>query len=244
MSKKLTRVEFINNSIKIHGCKYNYSKSEYTGNKQKIIIECPIHGNFLQTPNDHMMGRGCAKCKNVHSHSTKEFIINAKEKHGGIYDYSMVNYKNAKTHVIIICKIHGKFLQIPNYHLSGNGCRKCAYEKNLNKNYSISSQEIKFLNYQNIIIRNVYVGGYYVDGIVGNEIYEFLGDYWHGNPLKFDHSQINNSVGKTFGELYDKTFIRFFHLKSKGYIIKYIWENDWKRFSRGIDTRPNILVYI
>ena len=50
--------------------------------------------------------------------------------HGvGTYDYNKVNYINAKTKVIIICKTHGQFLQKPNSHKSGNGCPKCSMSK-------------------------------------------------------------------------------------------------------------------
>ena len=37
-----------------------------------------------------------------------------------LFDYSKVEYKNARENVIIICKYHGEFLQKPNDHLSGS----------------------------------------------------------------------------------------------------------------------------
>jgi hypothetical protein len=246
MSKKLTLEEFIHKSNSVHKNFYDYSNVLYTkNNKYKISIICPIHGTFFQTPNDHLGGHGCAKCKNVHVSSSEEFKNKANKKHNNIYNYSKVNYKNAKTPIIIICKKHGEFLQIPNYHLCGNGCKKCAYEKNLNKNYSVSNKEIDFLNYYYIVERNKYIGGYYVDGFdtSTNTIYEFLGDYWHGNPETFFPHEINKSLGKTFGELYKHTFIRFNHLKDNGYIIKYIWENDWKKFRKKINKKPKIQIY-
>lgn len=42
--------------------------------------------------------------------TTEEFVKNAQEIHGDKYDYSLVQYENAKTPVTIICPIHGKFL--------------------------------------------------------------------------------------------------------------------------------------
>lgn len=56
------------------------------------------------------------------------FIKRAKEVHGDKYDYSKVEYKNAKTPVTIICPIHGEFQQAPYHHLEGSGCKKCADE--------------------------------------------------------------------------------------------------------------------
>lgn len=64
------------------------------------------------------------------------FILNAQKIHGSRYDYSLVDYKNSKTKVKIICKIHGVFLQIPNSHLSKKGCYKC-------RNLTISKSKTK-----------------------------------------------------------------------------------------------------
>lgn len=54
--------EFIRKGNIIHNNKYDYSNSVYEGNKQKIKIKCPIHGDFWQTPHDHLQGCGCPKC--------------------------------------------------------------------------------------------------------------------------------------------------------------------------------------
>ena len=41
---------------------------------------------------------------------------------------------------------------------------------------------------------------YKVDGYCyeTNTVYEFHGDYWHGNPIVFDSDDTNKCVGKTF----------------------------------------------
>lgn len=57
--------------------------------------------------------------------NTNEFIIKAKLIHNDKYDYDKSNYTGAKTPIIIICKIHGEFLQKPNTHLNGAGCPDC-----------------------------------------------------------------------------------------------------------------------
>jgi very-short-patch-repair endonuclease len=55
---------FIDLSNKKHGNKYDYSKSEYKGQKIKTIITCLKHGDFEQTPGNHYhLGRGCPRCK-------------------------------------------------------------------------------------------------------------------------------------------------------------------------------------
>ena len=60
--------------------------------------------------------------------TTEEFIQKAKAIHGDKYDYSKVEYVNAKTKVCIICSRHGEFLQRPSEHLRGYGCFACGHE--------------------------------------------------------------------------------------------------------------------
>ena len=129
MTKKKTKREFIKDARKIHGRKYNYSKVNYIDNKTKIIIICKKHGEFLQIPNSHLKNHGCSRVIGNNNKTTKEFIKDAEKIHGERYDYSKVNYKNAKTNIIIICKKHGEFYQSPTSHLNGSGCPKCSWKK-------------------------------------------------------------------------------------------------------------------
>ena len=127
---KLTTEDFITEARKIHGNRYDYSKVEYVNSATKVRIICPEHGEFWQTPNSHLTGRGCLKCSIIHVHNkqkstTEEFIVKAKEIHGNRYDYSKVEYINGKINVCIICPEHGEFWQKPNSHLNGTGCPKC-----------------------------------------------------------------------------------------------------------------------
>lgn len=57
--------------------------------------------------------------------TTEQFISEARKVHGDKYDYSMVEYVNARTKVCIVCPEHGEFWQIPDSHLRGRGCWKC-----------------------------------------------------------------------------------------------------------------------
>jgi very-short-patch-repair endonuclease len=61
---KKTTIDFINESNKIHKNIYDYSKVDYVGCKQKVIITCLLHGDFEQTPDSHIQGVGCPFCKN------------------------------------------------------------------------------------------------------------------------------------------------------------------------------------
>ena len=125
-SKKTTE-EFITEAKAIHGDKYDYSKVVYKNAKTKVIIICPLHGEFKQTPYDHIKSKnGCPKCagKGV---TTEELIDRANKMHNNKYDYSKVEWDNVKKHkkVTIICPIHGEFQQDFYSHLSGCRCLKC-----------------------------------------------------------------------------------------------------------------------
>lgn len=134
MSRKLTTEEFIQQVQKIHGCKYDYTKTVYEGAHKKLIITCPIHGDFKQTPHNHKQGKGCRACaNNALAEDRKDpidkVIQNFKSVHGDLYQYDKVQYKNAQTAVIITCSTHGDFMQTPTSHLSGTGCPECGLER-------------------------------------------------------------------------------------------------------------------
>ena len=131
---------------KIHGEKYDYSKVEYKGTETPVCIICPEHGEFWQTPYNHVKGCGCQKCAGVNKSNTEEFVKKAKEIHCDRYDYSNVNYTNSHTVVQIMCPEHGEFLQQPTNHLRGCGCPYC----NMNVNSKIVQKIEKKLKELNI----------------------------------------------------------------------------------------------
>ena len=143
---KLTTDEFIKKAILVHGYLYIYSKIEYKRSRSKVIIVCPIHGEFIQSPSNHLKGRGCPNCKTIARRSTtEEFIKNAIFVHGeGKYNYSKVEYKDSKSKVIIICPIHKSFKQTPATHLQNHGCPFCKAENQRIRN------KIRFENKYNI----------------------------------------------------------------------------------------------
>ena len=124
--------KFIEKSNLIHSNKYDYSLVDYKNNKTKVKIICPIHGIFEQTPYHHICRKqGCSKCSKKYKPNTKEFIDKCLKIHENRYDYSLVDYKNNKTKIKIICPIHGVFEQYPYAHLKKKqGCNLC-YKKNM-----------------------------------------------------------------------------------------------------------------
>jgi very-short-patch-repair endonuclease len=109
---------------------YDYSEVEYINSQICVIIKCKTHGRFIQIPGSHIQGNGCKLCGIDKSAKSKiltnyEFIEKSKKCHGDKYDYSLCNYISSKEHVIIICKVHGNFHQVAQYHYNGNGCPFC-----------------------------------------------------------------------------------------------------------------------
>lgn len=132
IAKAVTLEEFIIRAVKIHNNKYNYSKVKIKGSDNKIVIMCPVHGEFKQKVNTHLLGHGCYSCgREALRINTDAFIEKAKQVHGDRYDYSKVVFTTTRDQVTIICnkKNHGEFRQKANNHLNGAGCPYCKKSK-------------------------------------------------------------------------------------------------------------------
>lgn len=149
MRERLTTTQFIAKAKAIHGDKYDYSLVEYIRNCTKVKIICKVHGVFEQTPLNHLMGKGCAKCYRPNaSINNDEFIAKAREIHNDKYDYSKTQYTQMAKHITITCHKHGDFSMRAQCHLKGQGCPKCKTEtqsvricKYANNEYAIKDIE-------------------------------------------------------------------------------------------------------
>ena len=123
---KSTTEDFIKKARTIYRDRYDYSKVEYKGNKEKVCIVCPEHGEFWMSPNNHLRGHQCPGCFGTPKSTTQEFVKKARAIYGNKYDYSKVDYKGNKEKVCIICPEHGEFWVRPYSHLKGHGCPFCS----------------------------------------------------------------------------------------------------------------------
>ena len=128
--KKYTLSIFIKKAKNVHKDKYDYSFVEYSGSRTKVKIICKEHGEFEQTPFNHLQGQDCPKCANILNGIRKrmswdDFLDRSTKKHGNKYDYSLSNYDGLNNKIEIICPIHGKFEQTPASHLNSCGCIHC-----------------------------------------------------------------------------------------------------------------------
>lgn len=231
--KELSKAEIMDMISEKHRNRYTYI-SDFSKPTDRIKILCDDHGIFETSVADHIKGRRCKKCYHQHLKSEyrlsdQEVIRKSKKAHGNKYDYSRMNYTGAANKISILCPAHGLFEQNAQSHWSGCGCPKCSMG---NK----SSSEVEWLNSLGVPddknSRNVRITVenkiYIVDGKVGSTVYEFNGDYWHGNPDKFNPEDINSNNGATFGELYKGTIERETRLREAGFKVISIWESDWK----------------
>jgi hypothetical protein len=232
--RRSSRDEFEEKSRIVHGDKYDYSEVEYVNVDTKVKIYCKKHEkHFEQTPYDHTSGRGCPDCGmesrvEKRRSSRDEFEEKSKIVHGDKYDYSEVEYVNNHTKVKIYCKKHGKYFeQAPSHHLNGRGCHDCG-RNSVSKSGTewLNSLEIGDLEMEFPI--TISSGKrYIVDGFSKNNktIYEYFGDFWHGNPEKYDQCEVNVVNKKTFGELYQKTIQKVMNLEAEGYRVVFKWED-------------------
>ena len=246
-SNTYTKEEWIELSIKRHSGFYNYDKTVYVSSQDNVTITCPKHGDFEQKATSHSNGAGCRGCgieKIVESKlfSEEDFMRMFEECahiHSNKYIYNEVYRHNGFLMLKITCDKHGDFVQRYDHHKRGHGCSKCVLQ--------YSKSQIEWLNYLSITngyIQHALNGGEFriantswcVDGFSPetNTIYEFQGDYWHGNPRMFDLNDINVRTGTTFKILHEKTIHKVDSLKKLGYSVVEIWESEWTRAKRSI----------
>jgi hypothetical protein len=130
MTQQNIATQFIAKANLLHAGRYSYDNVVYKNNKTPVDIVCSIHGNYKQTPSNHLLGSGCKWCNPCGQipSNTLLFIEKARTVHGNKFDYSTTQYQRSNQKVTIICLIHGEFFQTPSKHLEGHGCRQCQYD--------------------------------------------------------------------------------------------------------------------
>jgi hypothetical protein len=223
----------------LYGNMYDYSAVIYSGSKTPVTIICPDHGPFEQRPDNHLSGQGCPICGKYRKSmklrkSLSRFIQDAVVVHGDKYDYSQVDYVHTMWAVHIICPEHGVFLQTPDNHLHGNNCPRCRGSISVRCDAWLNSIGIPNTPAHREVFGLIPNRRYTVDGYdpKTGTVYEFHGDYWHGNPKKYGPDDVNPSCGLTFGYLYEKTLQKRQHFIDAGYQWVEIWESEWMEQSR------------
>lgn len=218
----IDKAQFVLEANKVHSNFYSYKKTNYINKEIKVVITCPIHGDFEQSPQKHLSGQKCPKCNG--RLSKEEFISEANKIFNNKYDYSKIKFINMITKVEIICPKHGEFWQTPSAHLKRiHGCPSCGYNTSKAANKWLES-----FNNTNIIKEyTIYINNkrYKVDGYdpTTQTIYEYFGSFWHGDPNRKDLKEINPKNKMPYNELYNITLNRVNTFNNSNYKFIYLW---------------------
>ena len=195
--KKWDTPKFIEKAREVHGDRYDYSKSVYVNKRTKLTIICPIHGEFTQTPANHIrQQQGCPVCgkkyasewrKNDYEH----YIEESRKRFGDIYEYPNIENEYINSHSLIHfkCKKCGNiFEKIACDHLTSphGGCLKCYANKSKGEEEIIEYIQ-SLIGSENVVVRTRSV-------LHGQELdiyipklklaFEFNGLYWHCDEKK------------------------------------------------------------
>ena len=198
--KKLTTKEFIERAKQVHGNKYDYSKTIYVNKRTKVCIICPIHGEFYQTPHNHVYQKqGCPECGkkyaiNYNKNNYENFIKTSIERFGNTYSFPLIDkeYENSHSKITIQClKCGNLFTKIACDHITSpnGGCQHCYSNK--------SKSEEEIYNFIKTLLPNeeIYLNDRHILNGTELDIYipnkhfaiEFDGLYWHSNKDKNYH---------------------------------------------------------
>lgn len=234
IKRRTKQDNFIEKCISIHGTNYSYDKVDYVDSTTYCIFKCnKCNFEFEQQPH-RMISKspnnkgGCPNyCYKQDSLSTKTFIEKAKEIHGEKYCYDSVVYIKYDTILDIFCKKCNMFFkQQASRHLNGQNCGRCKYvSKSISGAENVWLDSIKIdAQYRQLKIPKT---RYFADALIDKTIYEYLGDYWHGNPRVYAPDVFNERTKTTMGNLYARTVSRHNKLLSLGYTVKFVWESDY-----------------
>ena len=117
----VTTESFIAEAKEIYGERYDYSKVDYKNRDHRIIVTCPVHGDFQVFAREHLDGKGCPKCE-----KGEKFLAKLKEKFGDKFGLDEFVYESSTSPVTLICPTHGTFSRLPHQILNAPlGCPEC-----------------------------------------------------------------------------------------------------------------------
>lgn len=202
-----------------HGDAYTYKQVVFRGKTSYVHAVCKVHGDFKQTVQDHIRGIGCKKCS-FKLWDQASFLAEAKKVHGDTYDYSKTKYVKSTEKVTITCRIHGDFLQEPNYHInSKQGCRSCGLS-------GPSAGQIEVYQFLSTLVPCE--TDYRFDGRKELDVYlptlnlavEYNGLIWHSTKFS-----------KSLHHLAEKSELA----ASKGIRVLHIYSDEWEHNKKAVE---------
>lgn len=132
-SRLMNLDEFVERAKIVHGDRYTYLAVFPKGRLQARML-CSKHGEFTQSCNNHLAGRGCPQCGNTskgnhNKYSLEAVIAKVSAIHGNKYVYSGFADSISRPRLNVVCPEHGEFSVCMYSHIQGIGCRKCGAKK-------------------------------------------------------------------------------------------------------------------
>lgn len=216
----------------VHGDRFIWLSSDDKWKwSSNIFRRCTICGDErYQSVINLMADKGCGSCSRTDKHTNKSFKKLLEEIHGeNVFDYSKMNYVDNGTKINLVCNVCTNDFWSKPSNLLYKGCARCAAKK------FASAKEIAWLKSLGIDDQFrgqiIHVGSkkFNLDAMVGNVVYEFNGDYWHGNPAVVESNEIiwSSNGPESAESAYSRTLEKEKTLREAGYELVTIWENDW-----------------
>lgn len=234
LATRITFDAFLEKATERWGDRFEYFRDEWIAMEVKTVIRCLEHGRFNMLPRDHLNKKyGCGKCGDEaigrQKRTTVEQLVTKAETIYGknTYDYSRVVTKSYNHLITVICPQHGSFERRMSKFLLGRGCPTCK----LQSGSKIANRWLDGLGISGLIKEYRITPSKPVDGYdpATNTVYEFHGDFWHGNPDVFNPQDINPKTGKTYQYHYEKTLLSEKAIRDMGYNLVVMWEYDYLR---------------
>lgn len=216
-------LQLITKGAIVHKGKFDYSKTIYNGAKTHCIFICPRHGEFSQSPTNHLSGYGCTKCAHedtVEVMDVQVLIDKFNIIYGDRYAYSNIGYTKAKELINIGCSVHGDFQVLSSNFLKGRGCPKCDTLTSRAEKAIGSFIEEKI----NIVVSDrKLIKPYELDIVAPSKkvAIEYNGIYWHSDK----HLDNKYHLNKT--NMVEKL----------GYQLIHIFSDEWKNKPEIVKSR-------
>ena len=135
LDRRSTTEEFVAKAS-IAAPQFTYTNVVYVSSAIKVLVTCPLHGDFSISPNKLLCGRGCPTCKstkisNALTRPVDSFVEAINVRYGSLYSVNISTYTNCKKPVQLTCKVHGAFTATPDTLLNkpNTGCPACVKER-------------------------------------------------------------------------------------------------------------------
>jgi hypothetical protein len=228
-----TKKNFFEIIEKLGGCVIG----EYKGVHIGVECLCPEEHSCRPSPSHIQQGGGmCRICSGKDFETSKKNFFENIEKLGG---QVIGEYKGAHIRVNCLCPEKHRINPTPANIRKGLGimCNRCSQTKKYSKGQiewleSVSRcRNISIQHAENEGEYKIKIGNRFVpmDGYCEETktVYEYHGDFWHGNPKFYDPKGIHPISKKTFGRLFKNTLHKEMKIRNAGYNYVCIWEHEW-----------------